>query len=111
MSGVRRADALAMLAALAALLPADALAQAGPKIRVGVNGGESLSQGLLADGGGFFTRAGLEVELVPVTNGGAMTTAIVAGAIDIGPTNIASISAAHIHGLQLDLFAPSVIIS
>ncbi len=108
---MNRTTALTIFAAAIAMLPAAARAQSGSKLRVGVNGGESLSEGLLADGGGFFARAGLDVELVPITNGGAMTAGIIAGAIDIGPTNIASIAAAHIHGLQLNLFAPSVIVS
>jgi NitT/TauT family transport system substrate-binding protein len=109
---MNRARALAMLSAAAALSPSGALAQqSSRKLRVGVNGGESLSEGLLAEAGGFLSRAGFDVELVTVTNGGAMTTGIIAGAIDVGPSNIASISSAHIRGLELNLFAPSVVVS
>jgi NitT/TauT family transport system substrate-binding protein len=43
-------------------------------------------------------------------NGGAMTAGIVAGALDIAPSNVASMSAAYAHGLHLDLFAPSVVL-
>lgn len=108
---MKRFDALALFAAACAAAPIAAGAQSTKKIRVGVNPGESLSQGLLADGGGFFAKAGLEVEQVLVTNGGAMTTGIVAGAIDIGPTNITSVSSAYIRGVDIKLFAPSVIVS
>jgi NitT/TauT family transport system substrate-binding protein len=106
---VNRARALA-LAAAAGLAPRAAVAQGARKIRIGVNPGESLSEGLLAQDGGFFGRAGLDVELVTMTNGGAMTTGIVSGAIDAGPSNVASIAAAHVRGLDLNLFAPSVIV-
>lgn len=107
---MKRKSALAALAAFAAA-PLGARAQSATKLRVGYNAGESLAEGLLADGGGFFGRFGLDVELVNVTNGGAMTSGIVSGAIDIGPSNIASIAAAYIRGLHLNLFAPSVLVS
>ena len=101
---------MALAAAACAAAPLATGAQGAPKIRIGVNPGESLSEGLLAQGGGFFTRAGLDVELITVANGGAMTSGIVSGAIDAGPSNVASISAAYVRGLQLNLFAPSVIV-
>ena len=107
---MRRNSALAALAAFV-VAPGGAGAQSATKLRVGYNAGESLAEGLLADGGGFFSRFGLDVELVSVTNGGAMTGGIVSGAIDIGPSNIASIAAAYIRGLHLNLFAPSVLVS
>ena len=46
-----------------------------------------------------------------VTNGGAMTAGIVSGAIDAGPSNVASIAAAYVRGIALNLFAPSVIVA
>jgi NitT/TauT family transport system substrate-binding protein len=70
-----------------------------------------VAEGIYAREGGFFAKAGIDAELVTVTNGGAMTAAIVSGDLDIGPSNVASISAAYIRGLQLNLFAPSVVIS
>jgi NitT/TauT family transport system substrate-binding protein len=108
---VKRAGAIA-LAASAALLPRLAAAQTAATVRVGYSSaGESLAQGLYAQDGGFFAKAGIGVELVSVNNGGAMTAGIVSGAIDIGPSNVASMAAAYAHGLHLNLFAPSIIIS
>jgi NitT/TauT family transport system substrate-binding protein len=106
---MKRSQAI-VLGVAACAAPLAARAQA-PKIRIGVNPGESLSEGMLAQGGGFFTRAGLDVELVTVPNGGAMTSGIVSGSIDAGPSNVASIAAAYVRGLQLNLFAPSVIVA
>jgi len=108
---MKRSQAIALAATTCAAVPHAAGAQSAPKLRIGANPGESLSEGLLALAGGFFTRAGLDVELVTVTNGGAMTTGIVSGAIDAGPSNVASIAAAHVRGIQLNLFAPSIIVA
>ena len=88
---MRRIDAIS-LAGTAALFPAIARAQGVPKVRIGYSpAGESLAQGIYAQEGGFFAKAGIDVEMVPVTNGGAMTAGIVGGSIDIGPSNVASI--------------------
>jgi len=58
-----RSQAIAFAAAACAAAPRAAGAQNAVKIRIGVNPGESLSEGLLAQGGGFFTRAGFDAEL------------------------------------------------
>jgi NitT/TauT family transport system substrate-binding protein len=107
---MKRSQAIALLAGGAAGFPLAASGQAKRTIHVGANAGESLSEGLLALKAGFFSRAGLDVELVICANGGAMTTGIISGAIDVGPSNIASIAAAHIRGLELSVFAPSVLV-
>jgi len=107
---MKRIEALAAGAA-AALLPQLVRAQTAP-VRVGyASFGESLSQGLYARDGGFFAKGGINVDLIAVDNGAAMTAAIVSGAMDIGPSNVASMAAAYGHGLHLNLFAPSIIIS
>ncbi|HXP93666.1 MAG TPA: ABC transporter substrate-binding protein [Candidatus Binatia bacterium] len=109
---MKRSEAVALLSSAFLASPSAVRAQ-GPRarLRVGANPGESLAEGLLAAEGGFFSKAGIDAEVVTVTNGGAMTAGIVSGAIDIGPSNVASISAAYVRGLQLNLFAPSVLIS
>ena len=60
---MNRSQAIALTAAGLTAAPLTVRAQSNPKIRIGMNPGESLSEGLLAQGGGFFTRAGLDVEL------------------------------------------------
>ena len=109
---MKRSEALALVSVALLQFPNVVRAQlARPKLRVGGNYGESLAEGIYAIEGGFFARAGIDAEMVIVPNGGAMTAAIVSGAIDIGPSNIASIAAAHGHGLELNLFAPSTVVS
>jgi NitT/TauT family transport system substrate-binding protein len=108
---MKRLHALGLTASALVAAPAAARAQARRAIRIGYSAsGESLAQGIYAQAGGFFARAGLDVEMIAIANGGAMTAAIVSGAIDAGPSNVASMSAAFAHGLHLDLFAPSVVI-
>jgi NitT/TauT family transport system substrate-binding protein len=108
---MKRRNALALIGAAVAA-PATARADAPAKLRVGYSAsGESLAQGLYAQEGGFFAKAGIDVELIAIANGGAMTAALVSGAIDVGPSNVASMAAAYGHGLRLNLFAPSIIIS
>jgi NitT/TauT family transport system substrate-binding protein len=108
---MKRSDAVALLTSTLLARSAPASAQQRARLRVGANPGESLAEGIYSLDGGFFSKAGIDAELVTVTNGGAMTAAIVSGDIDIGPSNVASIAAAYVRGLELDLFAPSVIIS
>lgn len=108
---MNRSAAIALVTSTLLASPMVAASQERRKVQVGFNPGESLAEGLYAQEGGFFSKAGVDAQLVELTNGGAMTAAIVSGAIDIAPSNIASISAAYIRGLHLNLFAPSVLIS
>jgi NitT/TauT family transport system substrate-binding protein len=109
---MKRLDVLGLIGVAALARPSIARADESQKLRVGYSAsGESLAQGLYAQEGGFFAKAGLDVELIALGNGGAMTAALVSGAIDVGPSNVASMAAAYAHGLRLDLFAPSIIIS
>jgi NitT/TauT family transport system substrate-binding protein len=108
---MKRSDALALAGSALVLFPARARADDARPIRVGYSAsGESLAQGIYAADGGFFAKAGLTVEMTALSNGGAMTAGIVSGAIDIAPSNVASMSAAYARGLHLDLFAPSVVV-
>ena len=107
-----RAKALAAAAGvfLSAALPARAQ-QTEPTIRLGTQTGESFAEGLYAHDAGFFERAGLNVELSFFNAGGAVTAAVVSGAIDVGVTNSGSMSAAHARGLPIYLVAPCTITS
>jgi NitT/TauT family transport system substrate-binding protein len=108
---MNRSRAIALAAAACAAVPLRVTALDRRPIRIGFSAsGESLAQGIYAQEGGFFARAGLDVEMVALANGGAMTAGIVAGAIDIAPSNVASMSAAYARGLRLNLFAPSIVV-
>jgi NitT/TauT family transport system substrate-binding protein len=108
---MNRSTAIALAGAALATVPRRARADDRRPIRIGYSAsGESLAHGIYTQEGGFFAKAGLAVEMVALGNGGAMTAGIVSGALDIAPSNVASMSAAYARGLHLDLFAPSVIV-
>jgi NitT/TauT family transport system substrate-binding protein len=92
------------------LLPAcPAVAQAPIPIRVIGGIGEATAEATYALEGGFFAQAGLAAQITNLTNGGAMTAAVVSGAADVGVTNVGSMAAAHSRGVPVYLIAPSAV--
>jgi NitT/TauT family transport system substrate-binding protein len=103
---------LALAGSTAFAWPTALRAQSRSKVRVAYSAaGESLAHGIYAFEGGFFAKAGIDAELVLVNSSTAIAAGIVSGDLDIGPSNVASMAAAHVRGLPVNLFAPSVIIS
>jgi NitT/TauT family transport system substrate-binding protein len=103
---LRRLEALALGGAAFGSLALGARAQSTAPLRLGVMTGESFAEGFYAQDGGFFKRAGLDIEFTTFRAGGAVTAAIAGGALDIGVTNAGSMSAAYEHGLPIYLLAP-----
>jgi len=102
-----RARALALAAAataLAAVRPVRAATLT--PIKVGVANDEDFAEGYYAKDRGFFEAAGLDAELISLSNGGALTAAVVSGGLDIATTNTGSMSTAHARGVPLVLLAP-----
>lgn len=85
--------------------PLIASAQSGTSIRLGAVGVEDYALGYYAQQRGFFKQAGLDVELTVFNGGGAASTALYAGALDLTGTNCGSMSAAHVRGLPVALLA------
>jgi NitT/TauT family transport system substrate-binding protein len=56
---------------------------------------------------GYFTKAGLDVKLTPLTAGAPVVAAVAGGAVEIGSANFVAISAAHLAGVPLIFVAPS----
>jgi NitT/TauT family transport system substrate-binding protein len=100
-----RSSALALLGAAA--LPRPVRAQAATKIRVGVGVVESYAQGSYAQEMGFYQAAGLDADVETLINGGAITAAVIGGALDVGTTNSGSMALAHLRGFPIYLIAPS----
>jgi NitT/TauT family transport system substrate-binding protein len=55
---------------------------------------------------GYFTRAGLDIEILPFTNGAAAVAALAGGAVQIAYANILSVAQAHARGVPILLLAP-----
>jgi NitT/TauT family transport system substrate-binding protein len=85
-------------AALAFARPDRALAQGLP-LRVASTASDSYAEALYATDQGLFTKAGLNVDLQILGSGAAITTAVAAGAVDIGITNPLPLIEAVEHGI------------
>jgi NitT/TauT family transport system substrate-binding protein len=87
----------------ASALPA--LGQTAGTVRLGIVGVEESALPYYAQEKGLFKEAGLDVALTVLGNGGAVTSAVLGGALDIGVTNSGSMSSAFLRGLPLQMLA------
>jgi NitT/TauT family transport system substrate-binding protein len=106
--GARIARAAAVLAAVAALgtlgIPASADEPAITVATMPIDGGSEV---LYADAMGFFKKVGLNVQVRVMPNGGAITAAVLSGAVDVGFANIVTVANAYKKGLPVTLLAPA----
>jgi NitT/TauT family transport system substrate-binding protein len=56
---------------------------------------------------GYFTKAGIDVEITPLTAGSPVVAAVLGNAVDMGSANLLPIAAAHLSGFPVVLVAPS----
>lgn len=56
---------------------------------------------------GFFRDAGLDVDVTASSNGAAMISAVMSGAVDVGYANLVSQAQAHLKGLPIELLFPA----
>jgi NitT/TauT family transport system substrate-binding protein len=85
-------------AVAAAASRADAQATA---LRVGSVPVDAFAQAYYAAEMGFFSKAGLNVEITTFSNGAGSTTAIAGGALDVGISTVAMMANATLHGVPL----------
>jgi NitT/TauT family transport system substrate-binding protein len=98
---------LALAIALANIAPATA--QPLTTIRVGTSPSEVSGEIFYGVDEGFFKKAGLDVQIVMLPNGGAVASALAGGAIDIGLSDVMSMVNAHAHGLPFVYLAPGLV--
>jgi NitT/TauT family transport system substrate-binding protein len=97
-------------AALAALVPCAAAAQPPPEgLRVVGPVAEDETNLYYAIKNGAYRRAGIEVEMVPISSGAAGTAAVIAGSYEIGRTSILAVLSAHLRGIPIKIVAPSIV--
>jgi NitT/TauT family transport system substrate-binding protein len=109
---MRRSSALSgMVLALAAMSTGRraAGAQAPASINVTTTPTESGMQVYYAQDRSFFKAVGLETQVQAISNGGAVVSAVMSGATDIGESNVVSLAAAHGRGLDLVVIAPATL--
>ncbi len=83
-----------------------ARAQGVPEIRLGTSNNVGAAIVYLAQDRGYFKRAGVNVDIEPVTNGAAAASAVLSGALDVSEGNTISIALAYEKGLPLRFIAP-----
>lgn len=80
--------------------------RAAAPLRVGATANDTYAEAYYAQDMGFFTKAGLSVDLSTFPNGGAIANAIAAGALDLGVGNPVQLANAIVHGIPFVYFAP-----
>ena len=101
----------AILACITALVAVDSSsgAQTLPTIKVTTLSIDAGAEVYYAKDMGFFSKAGIDVEIFPAANGGATTAAVAGGGADIGYTDLVSLSAAHSRGVPFTIIAPAAL--
>jgi NitT/TauT family transport system substrate-binding protein len=76
-------------------------------LRVAAIPGDISAQVWYAQDLGYFKQAGINVEITPITNGGAISAAVASGAIEVGYSNVITVAVAHEHGIPFEIIAPA----
>lgn len=102
-----RARALATLtvAPLALAFSSPSQAQTAAEVRVATDPFDSYAEPYYAQDMGFFTKAGLDVQVISFASGAAISLAVTGGAADIGISNPTQLANAISHGIPLTLIA------
>jgi NitT/TauT family transport system substrate-binding protein len=103
-----RALLLAAGGAAAVFVPNVVRAQT-PVIRIGQNANDAFGEGYYSADQGYFTAAGLNVEITTFANGAAQAAACAGGAIDVGLGEATELANGIIRGLPFAVFAGGVI--
>jgi NitT/TauT family transport system substrate-binding protein len=105
-SVIRRSGALVCGALLALSLGAASAADAPlDAIRVATVPVDAGAEVYYAQKMGFFKANGLNVEITGLSNGAAVTAAVIGGAADIGQSNAVSVAQAHERGIPVVIIA------
>jgi NitT/TauT family transport system substrate-binding protein len=78
-------------------------------LNLGVMASDGTSEGFYAADMGFFKAAGLDVKLTVMNNGAALTSAMMAGDLDVAISSVGVVAMAHEHNLPMRFVAPSAI--
>lgn len=109
MTFARRSLFLAALVGIAAVAGASlpGSAQAVATLKIATTPTDIGSEVFYAQDKGFFKANGLDAQIQVISNGAAITSAVMSGALDVAQSNIASLAAAHEAGLDVVIIAPA----
>jgi NitT/TauT family transport system substrate-binding protein len=103
----RRLLTLLGSAAALPLASRSASAQTLTPLTLGTTPTDIGAQPFYASDYGFFKAAGLDPTTQVISNGAAITSAVIGGAIDIAQSNVVSLALAHQRGLDVVIIAPA----
>jgi NitT/TauT family transport system substrate-binding protein len=104
-----RKGVLAAVFLLAAIGRVPAHAAGDLPLNLGVMAGDATAEGFYAQDMGFFSAAGLDVNMTVMNNGAALTSAMTSGSLDIAISSVSVIAMAHEHNLPIRFIAPAAI--
>jgi NitT/TauT family transport system substrate-binding protein len=102
-----RRAALGLLAAAPAALALPARAATLTTVRIGVQPVESAGQTFYAKDLGWFAEAGLDVQITPLSNGGALVAAVIGGSLEVGLSAVGPVAQGAVKGLGVKIIAPA----
>src|SRR5277367_4525506 len=78
-------------------------------LRIAATANDTYASAYFAQDMGFFTKAGLNVDLQTMNNGAAITAALSAGSMDIGVATPVILANAYLHGIPIVIVAAGAI--
>lgn len=106
---VRRSVATVLTLAALTLFASPLPAQPLPTIRVATVPIDAGAEVFYAKEMGFFAKAGINVEIMPAANGGAVATAVAGNAVDVGYSDMVSISSGFGKGVPFLVVAAAAL--
>ena len=105
-SGANRSRKSALLS-MAAVVAAPALvrAQAGEKIRISAVPTDDMTPIYWAAKTGMYAKAGIDLEIIPVSSGSASTAAVISGAYEMGKASPIAAILGHLKNLPVTIIA------
>jgi NitT/TauT family transport system substrate-binding protein len=103
----RAAALLALVALPLGIAPARVAADDLPTIHIGTTPIDAGAEPYYAQAMGFFKAAGINVDIQAMANGAVLSAAVASGALDIGQSNVVSLSTAHERGIPFVIVAPA----
>jgi NitT/TauT family transport system substrate-binding protein len=100
---ISRSQLLAGVASAAALWPHIARAQTLETIRLAGVATDDLTPVYYAINKGLYKKAGIDVQVVPTSSGGAATQAVIGGAYELGKGSLIASLSAHLKNLPLTI--------
>lgn len=109
---ITRSTALTLVAAGSVFAARSRTNAAGlPVVRIATPAIDSATALYVAQAQGYFTRAGLAPEITVMSNGQAISSALLSGAMDIGSVNVFSMIMAHAKKIPLRILVLGTVVS